>query len=217
MRISRLTISSSSMALALGALLATPALAQDATAPAAAPAPSTVQSPECPDADNDGVCDPVSTLSNADTTAEFDQAIVVTGSRIRRDEFTGTEPMTVITAEEITQSGFNSATDALQSNAVTAGAGQINNYFAGFVTDGGTGANTLGLRNLGPARTLILLNGRRLSPAGTRGSVLAADLNVLPTAIVERIEVLKAGASSVYGSDAIAGVVNIITDRSSAA
>src|SRR5690606_21758628 len=86
-------------------------------------------------------------------------------------------------------------------------------YFGGFVTDGGTGANTLGLRGLGPARTLVLLNGRRLAPGGTRGSVLAADLNVLPTAIVDRIEVLKAGASSIYGSDAVAGVVNIITDR----
>ncbi len=80
------------------------------------------------------------------------------------------------------------------------------------MTAGGTGANTLGLRNLGPARTLIMLNGRRLAPAGTRGNVLAADLNVLPTAIIDRIEVLKAGASSVYGSDAVAGVVNIITD-----
>ncbi|RYF33490.1 MAG: TonB-dependent receptor, partial [Cytophagaceae bacterium] len=66
---------------------------------------------------------------------------------------------------------------------------------------------------LGPARTLILLNGRRLAPGGSRGSVLAADLNVLPTAIIDRIEILKAGASSVYGSDAIAGVVNIITDK----
>ena len=75
-----------------------------------------------------------------------------------------------------------------------------------------TGANTLGLRNLGPARTLILLNGRRLAPGGTRGSLVAADLNVLPTGIVERIEILKAGASSIYGSDAVAGVVNIITD-----
>jgi iron complex outermembrane receptor protein len=142
-----------------------------------------------------------------------DGVIVVTGSRIRRDEYSTIEPITVVTAEEITQAGFNSSTDALQSNAVTAGSGQINNYYGGFVTDGGTGANTLGLRNLGPARTLILLNGRRLSPAGTRGSVLAADLNVLPTAIVDRIEVLKAGASSVYGSDAVAGVVNIITDQ----
>lgn len=138
--------------------------------------------------------------------------IVVTGTRIRRDEYTTTEPITVVTSEEITQAGFNSATDALQSAAITQGAGQINNFYGGFVTDGGTGANTLGLRGLGPSRTLILLNGRRLAPGGTRGSVLSADLNVLPTAIVDRIEVLKAGASSVYGSDAIAGVVNILTD-----
>ena len=140
-------------------------------------------------------------------------AIVVTGSRIRRpDAFNSIEPITVVTAEEITQNGFNSASDALQSQAVTAGAGQINNFYGGFVTAGGTGANTLGLRNLGPARTLVLLNGRRLAPAGTRGNVLAADLNVLPTAIIDRIEVLKAGASSIYGSDAVAGVVNILTD-----
>lgn len=139
--------------------------------------------------------------------------ITVTGSRIRRDEYSVAEPITVIGKEEITQAGFNSAADALQSNAVTQGTSQINNAYGGFVTDGGTGANTLGLRGLGPARTLILLNGRRLAPGGSRGSVLAADLNVLPTAIIDRIEILKAGASSVYGSDAIAGVVNIITDK----
>ncbi len=147
-------------------------------------------------------------------TAEEPGAIVVTGSRIRRDEFSTVEPITVITSQEITQAGFNSAADALQSGAVTQGSGQINNYYAGFVTDGGTGANTLGLRGLGPNRTLILLNGRRLAPGGSRGSVVAADLNVLPTAIIDRIEILKAGASSVYGSDAVAGVVNIITDSS---
>lgn len=172
-----------------------------------------VTPPECPDVNDDGICDPEETLTNADTSAEIPGAIVVTGSRIRRDEFSTLEPITVITSEEITQAGFNSATDALQSTAVTAGTGQINNFFGGFVTDGGTGANTLGLRGLGPARTLTLLNGRRLSPGGTRGTLVAADLNVLPTAVVERIEVLKAGASSVYGSDAIAGVVNIITNR----
>ena len=194
--ISLLRLATAPGALAIAAF-ATPAFAQEPAETA------------CIDSDSDGVCDPA---TSADGTAASG-AIVVTGSRIRRpDEFSTTEPITVITADEITQSGFNSATDALQSTAVTAGAGQINNFFGGFVTAGGTGANTLGLRNLGPARTLILLNGRRIAPAGTRGNVLAADLNVLPTAIVERIEVLKAGASSIYGSDAVAGVVNIITD-----
>ncbi|WP_337190512.1 TonB-dependent receptor plug domain-containing protein [Tsuneonella aeria] len=182
---------------------AAPAFAQDSAA--ASP-------PDCPDQNSDGICDPESTISSADGS-DTAGAIVVTGSRIRRDEYSTVEPITVVTADEITQAGFNSATDALQSTEVTAGAGQINNYYSGFVVDGGTGANTLGLRGLGPARTLILLNGRRLAPAGTRGAVLSADLNVLPTAIIERIEILKAGASSIYGSDAIAGVVNIITDQ----
>ena len=60
---------------------------------------------------------------------------------------------------------------------------------------------------------MVLLNGRRVSPAGSRGSVGATDLNVLPSSIVDRIEILKDGASSIYGSDAVAGVVNIITRR----
>lgn len=165
------------------------------------------------DASEDDLASPAEAEVQEAPTATEAETIVVTGSRIRRDEYSTIEPITVVTADEITQSGFASAADALQSAEVTAGSGQINNYYAGFVVDGGTGANTLGLRGLGPARTLVLLNGRRLAPAGTRGAVLSADLNVLPTAIVERIEILKAGASSVYGSDAIAGVVNIIADQ----
>lgn len=200
-----LALSTSAFALTIG--LVSPAFAQTAPAPQSDDACVAVADPT-----EKAAC--LAAANRPATTASSDDgAIVVTGTRIRRDEYSATEPLTVVTAEEITQAGFNSATDALQSNAVTQGSGQINSYYSGFVVDGGTGANTLGLRNLGPARTLILLNGRRLSPAGTRGSVLAADLNVLPTAIVDRIEILKAGASSIYGSDAIAGVVNIITDR----
>lgn len=147
----------------------------------------------------------------AEETSESSEVTIV-GSRIRRpDEFNTAEPITVITNEEMTQAGFASTADALQSTAVTGGSAQINNYFGGFVVDGGTGVNTLSLRGLGPSRTLILLNGRRLAPAGTRGSVGATDLNILPMAIVDQIEILKAGASSIYGSDAIAGVVNIVT------
>ena len=63
----------------------------------------------------------------------------------------------------------------------------------------------------GPNRTLVLLNGRRAGPAGTRGGVSSFDLNVLPQSIVERVDILKTGASSIYGSDAVAGVVNLIT------
>lgn len=176
-----------------------PASAQTASGADATQNPEDYQNPQSPDADS----------SNAPATTE----VLVTGSRIRRDEFSTAEPITVIGREEITQAGFNSVTDALQSNAITQGSSQINNTYGGFVTDGGTGANTLGLRGLGANRTLILLNGRRLAPGGSRGSLLSPDLNVLPSAIVDRVEVLKAGASSVYGSDAVAGVVNIITDQ----
>lgn len=142
---------------------------------------------------------------------EEDEEVVVVGSRIRRDEFNSTVPIQVITQEESTRAGFASTTEVLQSNAATNGSAQINNLFGGFVVNGGGGVNTLGLRGFGPTSTLILLNGRRLTPAGSRGAVGAADLNTLPSALVERIEILKDGASSVYGSDAVAGVVNIIT------
>ena len=98
-----------------------------------------------------------------------------------------------------------------RASASPAAPAQINDTFGGLVVEGGPGVNTLSLRGLGPTRTLILLNGRRIAPAGTRGQVGAADLNVLPNAILDRIEVLNTGASSIYGSDAVAGVVNIVT------
>ncbi|MEN5146768.1 TonB-dependent receptor domain-containing protein [Brevundimonas diminuta] len=141
------------------------------------------------------------------------EEIVVVGSRIRRDNYNAPSPTQAITREEATLQGFASTTEALQSTAVTGGSSQINNSFGGYVTDGGPGANTIGLRGMGPSRTLVLLNGRRVSPAGSQGSVGAADLNVLPTAMIDRVEVLRDGASSVYGSDAIAGVVNIETRK----
>jgi iron complex outermembrane receptor protein len=154
-----------------------------------------------------------STTSQAQKSQGDGEEIVVVGSRIRRDALDTPSPVTVVTREETTLAGFQSTSEALQSNAVTGGTAQINNAFGGFVTNGGPGANTLGLRGLGATRTLILLNGRRIAPAGTRGAVGSADLNVLPNAIVERFEILRDGASSIYGSDAVAGVVNIITKQ----
>ena len=148
--------------------------------------------------------------AKAKETTTFD-TVTVTGSRIGKDTFNSVSPVQVVTREETLLAGFNSTTAALQSTAVTAGSSQINNAYGGYVTDGGPGANTLGLRGLGPTRTLILLNGRRVAPAGSRGAVGSADLNVLPNSIVDRVEILKDGASSIYGSDAVAGVINIIT------
>lgn len=137
--------------------------------------------------------------------------IVVTGSRISKDTFNSVSPVQVINREESTVAGFNSTSGVLQSTAVTGGSEQINNAYGGFVVNGGPGVNTLSLRGLGATRTLLLLNGRRVSPAGSRGAVGSADLNVLPNIMIDHIEVLKDGASSIYGSDAVAGVVNIIT------
>jgi len=142
---------------------------------------------------------------------EVGDTITVTGSRLRRDAFNSVSPVQLITREQVTAAGFSSATEALQGTGVTTGGAQINNSFGGFVTDGGPGANTLSLRGLGAGRTLVLINGRRVAPSGTRGAVGSADLNVLPDAIIDHIEVLRDGASSIYGSDAIAGVVNIVT------
>lgn len=141
------------------------------------------------------------------------EEVVVSGSRIKRDNFSSAAPVTIIRNEDAVSAGFTSTAQVLQSTAITGGQAQVNNAYTGFLTDGGPGANTLGLRGFGPTRSLVLLNGRRMAPSGTRGSVGAADLNTLPNSIVDRIEVLKDGASSIYGSDAVAGVVNIITKK----
>ncbi|MEP6906507.1 MAG: TonB-dependent receptor [Pseudoxanthomonas sp.] len=147
------------------------------------------------------------------TTATTLDKVTVTGSRIGRDTFNSISPVQVITREETTLAGFNSTAGVLQGNSVTGGSEQVNNAFGGYVTDGGPGANTLSLRGLGPTRTLLLMNGRRIAPSGSRGAVGSADLNVLPNIMIDRIEILKDGASSIYGSDAVAGVVNVITKQ----
>jgi outer membrane receptor protein involved in Fe transport len=151
---------------------------------------------------------PSSTAAGTENKLE---AVVVSGSRIKKDTFSTPAPIQIIKGEDTVLAGFSSTTEVLQSTSITGGQSQINNAYAGYVTDGGPGANTVGLRGFAPTRSLVLLNGRRLAPSGTRGSVGAADLNTLPGAIVDRIEVLKDGASSIYGSDAVAGVINIIT------
>ena len=142
---------------------------------------------------------------------ESDDTIVVTGSRIRRNAFTSTQPIQIITSEEATLEGLVDTAEILQGSNVAATSGQINNYFTGFITTGGPGVNTVSLRGLGAQRTLVLLNGRRAGPAGARGQVGPTDLNVIPSSMIERVEILTDGASSIYGSDAVAGVINIIT------
>jgi len=142
------------------------------------------------------------------------QEIVVTGSRIRRDNFNAPQNVDIVTRSDQILAGTRSTAETLQQATITSGTAQINGSFLGFVSENGSAADTIGLRGLGSQRTLVLLNGRRLAPAGVGNQLVAADLNVLPAAVVQRIEVLREGASSIYGSDAIAGVINIITDTS---
>ncbi len=154
---------------------------------------------------------PASQPAEEEDEAEV-EALIVTGSRIKRTEFTSSSPIQVITTENADLQGIADTAEMLQSSTLAAGSPQINaTISSAFVTNGGPGAATISLRGLGANRTLVLLNGRRAGPAGTRGGVSSFDLNVLPQSSIERIEILKDGASSIYGSDAIAGVVNIIT------
>ncbi len=141
------------------------------------------------------------------------EAIVVTGSRIRQSaEFTSPDPVATIDPALAAREGKLDTASMLQSSPIAAGSTQITSALSSnFVTAGGPGAQTIDLRGLGANRTLVLLNGRRAGPAGTRGAVSSFDLNVLPQSIVQSVEILKTGASSIYGSDAVAGVVNLRT------
>ncbi|MEH6422193.1 TonB-dependent receptor [Pseudomonas sp. CGJS7] len=127
--------------------------------------------------------------------------VEVVGSRIKRADLETSQPVFTLSREEIQKQGLTSIADVLQRISTNGAA--LNRTF----NNGGDGSASISLRNLGAKRTLVLLNGRRWSTQ-LDGSV---DLNTIPSAIIERVEVLKDGASTIYGSDAIAGVVNIVT------
>jgi outer membrane receptor protein involved in Fe transport len=132
------------------------------------------------------------------------EVITVTGSLIGRREVDSPSPVSVVDREKLDSAGITNVGDVLQKipaqgNAINA---QNNN--------GGDGSVRINLRSLGAARTLVLLNGRRVVPSGT-GADNSVDFGTIPLAMIERVEVLKDGASAIYGSDAIAGVVNVIT------
>ncbi len=132
--------------------------------------------------------------------------VEVTGSRIKRADLEGALPVTVIDREQIELSGQTSVADLLRNTSL--------NSFGSFRPQSGSSAQSfagLSLRGLGTGRTLILIDGRRAPIAPNVGS--AQDLNAIPLGAVERIEILSDGASAIYGTDAIGGVVNIITRR----
>ena len=129
------------------------------------------------------------------------EEVVVTGSRIKRQDYTSTSPLVTLDAQQITLSGVTAVEDLLND------APQLVPYFDRSANNPGAGAAFLNLRGLGPNRTLVTLNGRRLAPADEFGAV---DINVIPAQLVDRVEIVTGGASTVYGSDALAGVVNFI-------
>ena len=139
------------------------------------------------------------------------EKIEVTGSNIKRVDAEGSAPIQVITRDEIANSGKQTLTDLLRTLPTNAGGGL--NDITG-VNSFSSGASTVSLRGLGSAATLVLLNGRRVAPFGAAdpnfGQSAVVNLDALPLDVIERIEILKDGASAIYGSEAVAGVVNII-------
>ena len=135
--------------------------------------------------------------------------ITVTGSRIVRDTYSSISPLQVLSTENQQAVGAFDPAQILQRSESAAGQ-QIDATFQGFVLDNGPGSQTLNLRGLGADRTLLLLNGRRLAPSGVEGAPVNPSLNLIPSTLVDRYDLLLDGASSVYGSDAVAGVGNLI-------
>lgn len=176
-------------------LFAAPAFAQDATP----------EEPLDADTTTSPVQGTVAPTTNVDSTpAQTPGDIIITGSRIPQPNLVSSSPVTVVSSQEVKLSGVTRVEDLLNS---------LPQVFAGQTStdaNGATGIATVNLRGLGSQRTLVLINGRRLMP-GDVGSPVA-DINFIPASLVKRVDVLTGGASSVYGSDALAGVVNFIMD-----
>jgi iron complex outermembrane receptor protein len=186
---------------------AEPAPAEPAPEPAPAePAPAPSASPAQPAGDTPTDADVIA-QAEAELEGGGDQegeVIVVTGSAIERKETTTPAPVSVVDREELDASGLVAVGDILQN--LPSQSNGINVQF----NNGGDGSTRVDLRGLGAERTLVLINGRRHVNGGL-GANASVDLNAIPLAVIKRVEVLKDGASAVYGSDALGGVVNIIT------
>ncbi|MEO5813091.1 MAG: TonB-dependent receptor [Rhodanobacter sp.] len=181
-------------------LMAGTAFAQDNAASAAQPQSQTATTQSSTDADK--------------TKAKTLESVSVSGTLLKRPEYQEIVPVQVVSIEADRAAGSFGTVGLLQTTAIAMGSTQINNQFSGFVVGGGTGIQTIDLRGLGANRTLVLLDSQRPGPAGTQGQTGSGfDLNVIPEVILGRIEIVKDGSSSIYGSDAISGVVNLITKK----
>lgn len=182
----------SSAVLAIAAIPAA-AAAQVTTTPQSDTPVSTETEPTPPD-----------TAEPAQAPPPEPQEIVITGSRIPRLNLTAASPVTVIQSQEVKLQGATLTEELLNQLPM------VSPDQGAFVSNGATGTATLDLRGLGASRTLVLLNGRRLMPGDP--SYPAPDVNAVPSTLIKRVEVLTGGASAVYGSDAVAGVVNFILE-----
>ena len=133
------------------------------------------------------------------------QEVVVTGSRIPQPNLTSVSPVTAVGSDQVKIEGVTRVEDLINNLP------QAFADFGGNLSNGSTGTASVNLRNLGSQRTLVLVNSRRLMPGDpTQNAAASPDLNQIPAALIERVEVLTGGASAVYGADAVAGVVNFI-------
>jgi iron complex outermembrane receptor protein len=145
------------------------------------------------------------TQAAAQTAAPAVSEVVVTGSRIPTPNLTSVSPVTAVNSQELKLEGTTNV-ESLLNNLPQVFAAQTSS-----VSNGATGTATVSLRGLAPKRTLVLIDGRRMMPGDPAQPV--ADLNAIPAALIDRVDVLSGGASAVYGSDAIAGVVNFVMNR----
>ncbi len=149
---------------------------------------------------------------NDTSKSEVPQRIEITGSHIKRVDKETSSPVQTITAKEIMRTGATSVAELMRTLPVFGGGNVIDQNNRNSFSEG---VSTVSLRGFGSASTLVLLNGRRIAPAAIAnpndGQSIAYDVNSIPLVMIERIEILKDGASAIYGSDAIAGVVNFIT------
>ncbi len=155
--------------------------------------------------------DPPATTTTQKKATDID-AVVVTGSRIKRADIEGPAPVTVITRADIEREGFQTVGDMLQTitqNTTSSFTGDL--AVSGFTPN----AQVINLRNLGPGYTLTLIDGRRPAqyPQPYNRDNNVVNVRAIPSAIIERVEILTGGASAIYGSDAVAGVVNIVTRK----
>ena len=133
-----------------------------------------------------------------------ENVIIVTGSRIPRRNLTAVSPVTMVRGDEFKLQGATLTEDLINQLP------QVTPDQGAFISSGASGTATVNLRDLGASRTLVLVNGRRLLPGDPQYP--AGDINIIPSSIIQRVEVLTGGASSVYGSDAVSGVINFILD-----